>query len=238
MKRAKALRTSLKRMQTLLDVAPALPLAGAGRRADRGAGQAGADARPCGMPKYLSELAAAARQCQGRRACAGAARPALGQDPDHPEKRRPVPDGDQLCPVRSAASRFTARLADPQVSPGGAALVWVFDFTESHAEMARLRAAAARATGDFAALVGLIEAAPMPMWFRGSDLTLQLVNQAYVDAVGAVSAAEVVQGQIELLEPEDGRSPAEIARCHRCKIRTSPNASSPPPSTARVAPCA
>jgi [protein-PII] uridylyltransferase len=88
----------------------------------------------------------------------------------------------------------------------------VFDFTKSHAEMARLRAAAARATGDFAALVGLIEAAPMPMWFRGSDLTLQLVNQAYVDAVGAASAAEVVQGQIELLEPEDGRSPGDIAR--------------------------
>lgn len=103
-------------------------------------------------------------------------------------------------------------LADPQVSPGGAALVWVFDFTESHAEMARLRAAAARATGDFAALVGLIEAAPMPMWFRDAELKLQLVNQAYVDAVGALGAAEVVQGQIELLEPEDGRSPAEIAR--------------------------
>jgi signal transduction histidine kinase len=103
-------------------------------------------------------------------------------------------------------------LADPQVSPGGAALVWVFDFTDSHAEMARLRAAATRATGDFAALVGLIEAAPMPMWFRGSDLSLQLVNQAYVDAVGAQSAAEVVDGQIELLEHEDGQSPAEIAR--------------------------
>jgi PAS domain-containing protein len=41
---------------------------------------------------------------------------------------------------------------------------------------------------------------------------LQLVNQAYVDAVGGTSAAEVVQGQIELLEPEDGRTPTDIAR--------------------------
>ena len=52
----------------------------------------------------------------------------------------------------------------------------------------------------------------MPMWFRGADLTLQLVNQAYVDAVGAQSAAEVVEGQVELLEAEDELAPSDIAR--------------------------
>ncbi len=103
-------------------------------------------------------------------------------------------------------------LADPHVSPGGAALVWVFDFTESESELAKLRRAAAQAESDFAALVGLIEAAPVPMWFRGRDMKLQLVNQAYVDAVGAADAASVIESQVELLEEDDGASPAERAR--------------------------
>ena len=57
-------------------------------------------------------------------------------------------------------------LADPQISPGGAALVWVFDFSDSESELVQLREEASRARSDFTALVSLIEAAPMPMWFR------------------------------------------------------------------------
>ncbi len=57
-KRAKAMRTSLKRMQTLLDVAPALPLLvrvdGRIEAPDKLARMLGLS----GMPKYLSELAA------------------------------------------------------------------------------------------------------------------------------------------------------------------------------------
>ena len=210
-KRAKALKTSLRRVQTLLDVAPAVPLLvrvdGRIEAPDRLARLLGLKA----MPKYLTELSAA----EGDPKAGGLA-------PDQVEQlwsriqatqKTAAPFRMALNPPGSGRSlALHGTLADPQVSPAGAALVWVFDFTESHAEMARLRAAATRATGDFAALVGLIEAAPMPMWFRGADLSLQLVNQAYVDAVGAASAAEVVQGQIELLEPEEGRSPADIAR--------------------------
>lgn len=211
MKRARALKTSLKRMSTLLDVAPAVPLL---VRVDGRIEAPDKFARLLGLaatPKYLSELV----MRPGDPRAGGLsqeqidqlwARVQTTQKSAAPFRMALNPPGSQ----RSLALYGT--LADPQVSPGGAALVWVFDFTESHAEMARLRAAAARATGDFAALVGLIEAAPMPMWFRGADLSLQLVNQAYVDAVGATSAAEVVQGQIELLEPEDGRTPAQIAR--------------------------
>ncbi len=210
-KRAKAMRTSLKRMQTLLDVAPALPLLvrvdgriEAPEKLSRMLGLAA-------MPKYLSELAAPAGNPKG----GGLAQAQLDQLWSRIQTTQKSAAPFRMAINLPGAQRSLAlygTLADPQVSPGGAALVWVFDFTESHSEMARLRAAAARATGDFAALVGLIEAAPMPMWFRGSDLTLQLVNQAYVDAVGASTAAEVVQSQIELLEPEDGRSPADIAR--------------------------
>lgn len=214
MKRAKALKNSLKRMQVLLDVAPALPLLvrvdGRIEAPDKLARLLGLPA----IPKYLSELATSVAGAKDGDQNGGFsleqvdqlwARVQATQKSAAPFRMAINLPGSQ----RSLAVHGT--LADPQVSPGGAALVWVFDFTESHAELARLRGAAARATGDFAALVGLIEAAPMPMWFRGSDLTLQLVNQAYVDAVGGEGAAEVVQGQIELLEPEDGRSPAEIA---------------------------
>ena len=211
MKRARALKTSLKRMSTLLDVAPAVPLLvrvdGRIEGPDKLARLLGLPA----MPKYLSELASAPGSPKG----GGLTQEQLDQlwAKVQTTQKSAAPFRMALNPPGSQRSlALYGTLADPQVSPGGAALVWVFDFTESHAEMARLRAAAARATGDFAALVGLIEAAPMPMWFRGADLSLQLVNQAYVDAVGANSAAEVVQGQIELLEPEDGRTPAEIAR--------------------------
>ena len=210
-RRAKALRTSVKRMQTLLDVAPALPLL---VRVDGRIEAPERLARMLGlasMPKYLSELAAPPGNPKTGGLAQGQLDQLWGKIQTTQKSAAPFRMAINL-PGSQRSLALYGTLADPQVSPGGAALVWVFDFTESHAEMARLRAAASRATGDFAALVGLIEAAPMPMWFRGADLTLQLVNQAYVDAVGAGSAAEVVQGQIELLEPEDGRSPADIAR--------------------------
>ncbi len=208
--RAKAMRTSLKRMQTLLDVSPASPLL---VRVDGRIEAPEKLARMLGLaavPKYLSELAVA----PGKTKAGGLAQAQVDQLWTRIQSTQKSAAPFRMAINLPGSQRSLAlygTLADPQVSPGGAALVWVFDFTESHAEMARLRAAAARATGDFAALVGLIEAAPMPMWFRGSDLTLQLVNQAYVDAVGASTAAEVVQSQIELLEPEDGRSPGDVA---------------------------
>lgn len=110
---------------------------------------------------------------------------------------------------RSLALR--GHLADPQVSPGGAALVWVFDFSDSESELVKLRAEASRARGDFAALVGLIEAAPMPMWFRGPDGALRLVNSAYVRAVGAADAEAVVEAGAELVEAVDGLTAAQVA---------------------------
>ncbi|TAD77951.1 MAG: PAS domain-containing protein [Sphingomonadales bacterium] len=210
-KRGKAIRTSLKRMQALLDVAPAVPLLvridGRIEAPDRLARMLGL----AGMPKYLSELVASSGEAKAGGLSQTQLDQLWGKIQTTQKSAAPFRMAINL-PGSQRSLALYGTLADPQVSPGGAALVWVFDFTESHAEMARLRAATARATGDFAALVGLIEAAPMPMWFRGSDLTLQLVNQAYVDAVGATGAGEVVQGQIELLEPENGRSPAEIAR--------------------------
>lgn len=115
-------------------------------------------------------------------------------------------------PGSRRALALQGSLADPAVSPSGAALIWVFDYSESQSELSNLREEAARARDDFGALVGLIEAAPMPMWFRGADMKLRLVNRAYVDAVGADSADQVVARQIELVETVGGRTAAQVAQ--------------------------
>ena len=211
MRRTRSAKVMQARLQHLLDIAPAVPLLvrvdGRIEGPDRLARMLGLER----MPKYLSELASG-DDGTGTGALSNEQVALLSAKVQATQKSA-VPFRITLTPPRSKRSlALHGILADPQVSPSGAALVWVFDFTQNHEEMARLRAVARRAEGDFAALVGLIEAAPVPMWFRGPDMRLQLVNQAYVDAVGAASAAEAVAGQIELLEFEDGRSPADIAR--------------------------
>ena len=49
-------------------------------------------------------------------------------------------------------------------------------------------------------LTHLIEAAPFPMWYRGPDLSLGLVNSAFVEAVEARDAAEVIARGSELID--------------------------------------
>ena len=117
-----------------------------------------------------------------------------------------------ITPAGSRRSlSLRGHLADPQVSPGGAALVWVFDFSESEGELVALREEATRARSDFTALVGLIEAAPMPMWFRDRQGRLRLVNRAYVSAVQGESAEAVVADGTELIESVDGLTAAQVA---------------------------
>ncbi len=206
-RRSTAIKTSLKRMQTMLDAAPAIPLLvrvdGRIEAPERLARWLGHSA----MPQFLSELAG--DDGEGL---------SVAQVEELDEKVRltqksAAPFQMVLTPPGSRRSlALQGALADPQVSPGGAAIVWVFDFTASEDELVQLRSTAERAETDFSALIGLIEAAPMPMWFRDAEMRLRLVNKAYVEAVGAVSLAAVVEGQIELLEPEGGKSPADIAR--------------------------
>lgn len=109
------------------------------------------------------------------------------------------------------ALTVSGHLADPQIARGGAVLLWIIDSSDSANEIAQLTAITAKARSDFAALVGLIEAAPVPMWFRAPDGRLRLVNSAYVAAVGGEAAEDVVGGGVELVEPVDGVTPSEIA---------------------------
>jgi len=209
-RRAEAGQRQARRLARMVDESPALPLLvradGRIEAPQRLANWLGLDAVPQFLTELdggridgggggltaeqLEELSQAVRRCQ-RTA--------------NPFRLVVTPRGSK----RSLALR--GHLADPQVSPGGAALVWVFDFSDSESELVQLRSDAARARGDFAALVGLIEAAPMPMWFRGPEGELRLVNHAYVSAVGGEDARQVVADGIELIESVDGLTARLVA---------------------------
>ena len=54
-------------------------------------------------------------------------------------------------------------------------------------------------------LTHLIESAPFPMWYRGPDLSLGLVNAAFVAAVEGRDAAEVIERGSELIDASGHR---------------------------------
>lgn len=209
-KRAEAGQRHARRLAKMVDESPAIPLLvradGRIEAPQRLANWLGLDAVPQFLTELdggridgggggltgeqLTELTEAVRRCQ-RTA--------------NPFRLVVTPRGSK----RSLALR--GHLADPSISPGGAALVWVFDFSDSESELVQLRDAARRAESDFAALVGLIEAAPMPMWFRGPDGDLRLVNSAYVRAVAGDDARQVVADGIELIESVDGLTAQQVA---------------------------
>lgn len=96
-----------------------------------------------------------------------------------------------------------------------AVLLWIFDVSERQREVIKLREQGARMARALDGLSALIEAAPFPMWHRGPDLRLALVNGAYVRAIEADSAEQVITQGLELIEgqgPPGGRGGAEAAR--------------------------
>jgi signal transduction histidine kinase len=204
-RRAEATQRSARRLARMVEESPALPLL---VRTD---GRIEASARLGqwlgldGVPQYLSELDGGDRGLTSE--CLAELTDAVlrTQKTAVPFRMVATPRGSD----RSLALR--GHLSDPQVSPGGAALVWVFDFSDSESELTTLREEAARARGDFAALVSLIEAAPMPMWFRRPDGALRLVNSAYVAAVAGENAEQVVADGTELIEAVEGLSAAQVA---------------------------
>ncbi|NJC33421.1 signal transduction histidine kinase [Sphingomonas jejuensis] len=116
--------------------------------------------------------------------------------------------------VRGAAGVFS----DGQPSD---VLLWFFDMTESQTEIAQLREEGARLSRAFDALSGLIEASPIPMWHRGPDLRLTLVNSAYVRAVEAEDAQDVVRRGLELIETAGSKGPLAMAAAARESRRIS-----------------
>lgn len=203
--RAEAGQRSARRLARMVDESPAIPLL---VRAD---GRIEAPQRLANwlgletVPQFLTELDTGEKGLTAEQLAELTAAVRRTQKTAAPFRMVATPRGS----TRSLALR--GHLADPQVSPGGAALVWVFDFSDSESELVKLRAEAARARGDFTALVSLIEAAPMPMWFRGPDGHLRLVNSAYVAAVAGKNAESVVEAGTELIESVDGLTAAQVA---------------------------
>jgi signal transduction histidine kinase len=99
----------------------------------------------------------------------------------------------------------------PAPAPEGSTLLWFIDETEGEEERAALAARGERLAGALDALSGLVEAAPFPIWHRGPDLRLAMVNSAYVAAVEAESAAVVVSAGIELIDEGEGAALAHAA---------------------------
>jgi signal transduction histidine kinase len=93
----------------------------------------------------------------------------------------------------------------------GAVILWWFDATESQAEIGRLGEEVARLKLAFDRLSGLMEAAPVPMWHRSPDMKLTLVNSAYVRAVEAESAADVIARGLELVDATSDSNPIATA---------------------------
>lgn len=104
----------------------------------------------------------------------------------------------------------------PAPSPwrAGSVLLWFSDVTEAEAAKDAAAADAARCEEALDALSALIEAAPFPVWLRGPDLKLALVNSAYVSAVEAPSAVAVTASGAELFDED----PAATAT-HAAKVR-------------------
>ena len=114
--------------------------------------------------------------------------------------------GERVLELRAA-------LAPPPAKPGSV-LAWLFDISEADTERAVFARRLQQTEGALDALTHLIQNAPFPMWYRGPDLALGLVNAAFVAAVQGRDAAEVIQRGAELIEatgPEGARAGAEAA---------------------------
>ena len=114
---------------------------------------------------------------------------------------------------RSKIVELRAELAPPPAKPGSV-LVWLFDISDADAERVKLIRRLDQTEGALDALTHLIESAPFPMWYRGPDLSLGLVNAAFVTAVQGRDAAEVIERGNELIDAvgsDSARAGAEVA---------------------------
>lgn len=100
---------------------------------------------------------------------------------------------------RDRAIEIRAALAPPPAD-AGSILLWLFDISDADAERSTLATRLDQTEGALDALTQLIENAPFPMWYRGPDLSLGLVNAAFVAAVEGHDAANVIERGIELID--------------------------------------
>ena len=101
--------------------------------------------------------------------------------------------------VRKVRTRGSGRVFEvrggqaPAPEPAGALLLWFYDTSIGEEDRANLALKLRQTESALDSLAHLIEAAPFPMWYRGPDLKLGLVNSAFVNAVegGEIGRAHV-----------------------------------------------
>src|SRR4051812_17028128 len=103
----------------------------------------------------------------------------------------------------------------PAPEPPGTLLLWFFDMSVGEEERAKLALRLRQTEAALNSLTHLIEAAPFPIWYRGPDLTLGLVNNAFVQAVEGRDAADVIERGAELIDAQGENSGiASAQRAH------------------------
>ncbi len=201
LRRATAVLQSARTMATLLELAPALPLL------VRGDGTIEADQRLLrelglsGSPAKLSDLAGET---------SGLVRSEL-ERLEESISAAALSAGRVDGQVTSAASgRVFEVRGGPAPPPEGAGtmLLWLIDTSASEEKRAKLALTLRQTETSAGSLTQLIEAAPFPMWYRAPDLKLGLVNRAFVEAVEARDAADVVERSSELIDEESARASA------------------------------
>ncbi|CAM3237366.1 histidine kinase [Sphingomonas antarctica] len=207
-RRARGALAGVARQDSLADLSPALALIVHGDNRIEGSTRL---AMLLGFDRIPATLAALEAQDAGLSSgdAAALAADVSGARQGGKSFMRPV------VPVGSQRTLFMIGQPAPRTVAARGVLVWVIDATRNQGEMAQLRHDADRAGQAFRTLSRLIEAAPVPMWHRGPDLRLTLVNRAYVDAVDAVDAEDAVKRGVELVEGSAGIGPIAAAAAAR-----------------------
>lgn len=207
LRRAQAVLGTARTMRSLLEAAPARALLVYGDGRVEADAQLVRDLGLPGQPRKLDDLAGSDAGFDREDFSSFAVElddVRLGGAPIRRQLR--LAGRDRVIEVRAA-------LAPPPAKPG-AVLVWLFDISEADSERVKLARRLQQTEGALDALTHLIESAPFPMWYRGPDLSLGLVNAAFVAAVEGRDAAEVIEKGAELIDAagaEGARAGAEKA---------------------------
>jgi signal transduction histidine kinase len=197
---------------TLLELAPARPLL---VRAD---GQVEADAqliRDLGLarePKFLSDLAGDESGI--------ASEDLVELEAEIEAARVTARRVSSKVRARGSSRVFEVRGGQaPSPEPAGSCLLWFVDLSAGEEERAKLGRRLGQTEAALNSLTQLIEAAPFPMWYRGPDLKLGLVNNAFVQAVEGRDAADVIERGAELVDAQGEDSAVETAKKAQASAR-------------------
>jgi signal transduction histidine kinase len=123
--------------------------------------------------------------------------------------------GQVLCRVRTLGTGRAFEVRGGPAPPGealGSLLLWFVDVSSAEEERVKLALRLRQTDAAVNSLTQVIEAAPFPMWYRGPDLRLGLVNSAFVQAVEGRDGADVIERGAELIDAEGDDGPLARAR--------------------------